>query len=375
MADCYFVVVLNLNYFRGSILWVLLICYPLQINASYAINLVADSDDGTSEVLDRKIDRLRVNKNALKVLWWNIRYGKLAKEAEEKNLDAINPLEHNIRALMNSDLKPDILIFSEYSLSSFSESTTDYLLHNYSTVAYENNNALDNTGIAVFTNLQIQGHTRRELDWAPLLRTRNEKIKYRDAWIKEFKEALFWDRSYWRLSFEYKNKFYHIMPVHLLQPWDAIQKKHNFIFGFIRAGVESLFGDFNPLVQQVRRLLSAYTIDAAGILRTNPSFDRIHPGFYPDDRAMIIGDFNIPKSYFGFESLSYKYITSVLKDTFDNFEDENDYTHPTPSAPEHWSYPNLKIDHAFVNDQVDVKAAEVLPLKGSDHFPIYVSIE
>ena len=50
------------------------------------------------------------------------------------------------------------------------------------------------------------------------------------------------------------------------------------------------------------------------------------------------------------------------------------HTFPTPSAPVRY-YPQMQLDHGFHSESLDVRAAEALPMKGSDHYPIYFVIQ
>jgi endonuclease/exonuclease/phosphatase (EEP) superfamily protein YafD len=122
---------------------------------------------------------------------------------------------------------------------------------------------------------------------------------------------------------------------------------------------EMVSGEQNPLLFQTRRLIS--------FLERDFGVD------FKDEPVLVIGDFNFPKSLLGVETRGHEVLHE--KGLFEAFRGAPD-TFPARSSNEFgkgpFKYGRVKLDHAFVSPGVTITAAEVLPLKGSDHYPIYV---
>jgi len=58
----------------------------------------------------------------------------------------------------------------------------------------------------------------------------------------------------------------------------------------------------------------------------------------------------------------------------DAFYGDTSPTFPTTSVPEHDSYPEMKIDHAFIGNQLKVISAKKIKYLGSDHYPIEIIV-
>jgi hypothetical protein len=65
----------------------------------------------------------------------------------------------------------------------------------------------------------------------------------------------------------------------------------------------------------------------------------------------------------------YRLVSAGLVDAFG---DDATPTYPAASAPAFGSF-HLKIDHFLATPDLAFDAAQVLPLQGSDHYPIFIS--
>ena len=78
-------------------------------------------------------------------------------------------------------------------------------------------------------------------------------------------------------------------------------------------------------------------------------------------------------------STVYRTLTAQLHDAFDlltrNIPLGFNETFPARCSDSSGHFPPFKIDHSLLSSQVKSRAAEVLELYGSDHYPLYVVVE
>jgi len=312
-------------------------------------------------ILEEKTENFKKQENILsqkfdgiRIMWWNIKRGEHGKLLASKHSKNINPLEKNLITLVQSPLKPDVLIFGEYSPHAFKTEVEKYLIDHFKYTMYVDYNPnAPGFGFLIFSNLEWAGPMiYKNIDWTPtaINLTHDQKQEYRQNIINHFEKANLFFRPYLRLKFKEKNKVYNIIPVHLCQPWEEVEQEKS----IVSAALASFFDTNNPLFYQLQRLTWEMKNDL---------------GTPIDSAAVVLGDFNFPKKYF-IKSVSYEYITQILKDAFT----DNPASFPTPSD-EKWYYPSMKIDHAFVSDSIQTLSAHVLSLRGSDHYPEYIVVK
>lgn len=86
---------------------------------------------------------------------------------------------------------------------------------------------------------------------------------------------------------------------------------------------------------------------------------------------ILMGDFNVTP-----DDPYIQVIKSILHDTFDESENQNDYSYPSDLNTIPCSDPNGKrIDYIFVNDAFKVKNSYVKHVKASDHCPYITTLE
>jgi endonuclease/exonuclease/phosphatase (EEP) superfamily protein YafD len=186
------------------------------------------------------------------------------------------------------------------------------------------------------------------------MRDSREQKNYQDEWHKKSpSEARYWDRSVQLLAYQYAGKKYVLAPVHLLEPWAAIatsgskaEKLKNIVFD-----------NNNPLKHQVDHLRNVLKYKIGNV-----------------ENVVLIGDFNIPSRFYGLTPSIYNFLTAGFKEVFSG----NPNTFPAKSAGDRvhgiFKALSIKIDHTFIGNGIDRIEADVLHLKGSDHYPIYVVV-
>jgi len=184
----------------------------------------------------------------------------------------------------------------------------------------------------------------------------------RSSYLKKWKSGApshvaHWDRSYVKLTWSFGSKKFSLVPIHLLEPWAAIEKAKGGFNAF--SSFIANTGD-NPLNNQIMHLQDKLTRDFGEDLSENP--------------FVLLGDFNIPKRIFGLTPRIYANLSKDLSEAFWG----NPKTFPTKStkgdAHKIFKHISIKIDHAFSNKYLEFSEREVIHLKGSDHYPLYLLI-
>lgn len=287
-------------------------------------------------------------KSETSVLWWNIEHGKTNDRLPG------DPLGKNLEALASAPDSPDIIVLGEYRHGALSAATREALGRRYDSMLIPYNRASGSLGMMVLHDraLRARLESARMLDWAPL--DAQDKTGYRDKWGSFWHESwLFW-RPYVRLRFEKQDgASIHLVPVHLAQPFSPLRDRWGGLLGPIVAGFQAFLGRNNPLFYQATRLRRALAEDMGARLGDEP--------------LLMIGDFNASSW-----APSLRLFKSALKNAFARAQS----TWPAATgAPVEGFYPSMQLDHAYASPALWVQSASVLPLSGSDHYPIRVSVK
>jgi endonuclease/exonuclease/phosphatase family metal-dependent hydrolase len=289
-----------------------------------------------------------------KVFWWNMAWGQY---------NAAGPADRNIQELIRSDAAPDVLAFGEYKDIVFTDPNTlvkigeKYPFKIY--VPYNNGKGTD--GVAVFSRYPFTSRVLANLDWSPLDVSSDKQDAYRQGWIQKFPETeSWWNRPYLKLDIDYNGQHVGLVAEHLLEPWLEIhQAKGN--AGLVE---QIIFGKDNPLTHQIRRLKSEMRSDFGAGLDSMP--------------LILVGDFNTLKgSWLDIHPTEcYQLLSEGMSDVFMR----QPKTFPSASAPDAKQEPfktigGIKIDHAFISGGMQAVGASVIPIQGSDHYPIYVIVK
>ena len=290
----------------------------------------------------------------LRVVWWNIMDGgELSTEIEKK--EKHNPLQTNLESLTNPTQKPDFLILGEYSPNSVKPEIDQLLRSRYRHAIYiPNSDHFQDQGIFILTDLSMTIFTR-EVSWVNPDGTKKEITQYRDHWSKLSPiSKTYFDRTFIAIQYQWMGENRYLLPFHAVDPWAALKASYPQKLSKYLTALEILNGTKNPLFYQLKEYL--------GVMKQicDPKKNKV----------LMIGDLNTPDSILGLIPIGYQFLTSQLNN---DFKRGADYTFPTPSSSQ--TINKIKIDHALSSTNQNTKDAIRLPLRGSDHFPIAVTLE
>ncbi|MBN20268.1 MAG: hypothetical protein CL678_03185 [Bdellovibrionaceae bacterium] len=275
----------------------------------------------------------------VRIFWWNIQYGALSKKTK-------NAIDRNLIDLIEDPfLRPDLLFLGEIAPYTLKEETQNLLGILYPYQKHFPYHSDSKMGIAAFSQIPWNTLRTRPLDWTPN-RSSKEKEEYRKKWEKRAPEKInHFKKIFIEISFILKNQIFSVIPVHLLMPWKVIQKQE----GTLETLKQINSGKEHPLFYQTQRLTS--------FLKkiSNP--------------LVTFGDFNFPKRLFS------KTKTANLLDFLNPLSLWGNRTFPALSDPKFLKFPPLKIDHAWSSKEIEIKNGFILPLKGSDHYPIVFDLK
>lgn len=305
---------------------------------------------------------------AMRVLWWNIRYGgglsrTLQARARLKDPDAVSSLDENLKVLAGKKDGPDLMALGEFIPDSLERLTIEVLERAYPYHRYfPYNPQIPDRGIAIYSRVPFSSQTV-QVDWTDLRETPPAQEYYRRQWEHDHgvQTTATFERPLINLTLNWQGREIHVVPVHLLMPWLLIQKGFPAV-GKELTGLSLMFGDHNPLVNQVVR----FKAELEKMLQQKKSQQK---GGAP--ALMILGDFNLPDSVYGVAPYGFRLMQEGLYRAFQSPRS----TFPAQSAEFKGQIRDLTIDHAWVSSSVHVDEAQVLPLRGSDHYPITVGIE
>ena len=329
-----------INFFRSIILFTLL------LSSGVAYSYEADFGFQFKQLPKKSSGELRV-------IWWNIlQGGKLGESIEQK--EGHNPLLVNLESLTTIKEKPDFLILGEYLPDEVKPEIDHLLRSRFRNVIYiPNSDLYPKQGILILTDLNMKIFTH-PVGWG--------NQEYRDRWSKSYPASItYFDRTFIAIQYQWKGETRYLLPFHSLQPWMALKATYPERFSKLYTAIEILTCTTNPLFHQLQKYLS--------IMKTicNPSKNKV----------LMIGDLNTPDDILGFKPIGYQLLTSRLNDTFKRGAE---YTFPAPSSvgtglsPSTQKINQLRIDHALTSGLVSSKDPIRIPLRGSDHFPISVTI-
>ncbi|HXH75529.1 MAG TPA: endonuclease/exonuclease/phosphatase family protein [Bacteriovoracaceae bacterium] len=296
----------------------------------------------------KKLTELNKHKG-FTVLWWNVAWGHY-------NNNAI--LDNNLLALMNSPTSPAVITLGEFKEMILMDSTKTALREVYKYYSFVPYSAGDVVGIAIFSKYPFRESVTFDLDWTPMKATTAEAEAYRKDWTDYDKD---WVR-HWRRTFAHfqvhlpDGTTTNIVPVHLASPWMTIHRR----IGNWKTFRIMMTADENPLLHQQMRLTDVLEKEFGDDLNS--------------EAMILLGDFNIPSKVripiLGGKPKMYKLLqgplTNVLDSSDDTFPSKSSHYDQTDFTKKH----PIQIDHIFHNKKVNGMKAEVLHLKGSDHYPL-----
>lgn len=298
---------------------------------------------------------------SIRVLWWNIQFGKTNKELKEGGTQA--PLDKNLLEMIQGKNAPDIIILGEYEKDSLAPGTEKKIkkLYLYGVDSFWPYNPMTSErGIAVFSKISFKVIKKALLDYYPLELKDKSKIKeYKSYWSKDFSPERFFPRTYLNLRFQKGGKMFSIVPFHaLIHVEKEFRESGGGFLSMTWIKLKMIFGKNNPMMYQLKRLRAQVEKDFGSKL-SSP--------------FLLIGDFNLPRKIYGMTTAVYSVLSKNLKNLFLN---SSKPTWPMPSSAEFQETSiRAQIDHAFCSKTLNCSQSDILPFKGSDHAAIIVDLK
>jgi len=258
---------------------------------------------------------------ATRVVWWNIGCGLLnAVLVKDKGQE--DTLYTNLGKIAQLETAPEIFILGEHCPGRLPKATKKIFDQVYSHQYHlekTNPNVKTRNGILVLSKFPVKKISQQTL--GPDDKT---------------------TRTYLLLEVQHSDGNFFLAPVHFYNPWNSM------------SGWDLLFsatGTDNVNYQQAEEYLTLLQKDVN--LENEP--------------LIVIGDFNSAKGFMWTNMATYNLFNEYLTDV-----GVNENTFPTAAAKNNGaSSPDVLIDHVFTN--VFEGKSSLLPLKGSDHYPVIFS--
>ena len=273
---------------------------------------------------------------------------------QKKQIDEVNLL---------SKLKTEI------RKNGYSEEYLEAELNKFTDSMYQLKKSGAYSEIAVFCKIPSFKLSRQaQLDWNnPVLKNPEAIHKYKSSYQTHYEMMDPWTRPYLKFNFPWKAKDINFIPLSLIMPWST-QKTDASLFSalFKKMSItkEMTLNEQSPHFSQVFSLLKE--LDHDDIIKTDKS-------------TLMIGNFNVFLKQNNTwpirpESLAWVYLESF------NFEnlfplDSKLVTYPMSESKWTKDLGKSQVDHAFTKGELVKRAAEILPVSGSSHYPIYVIVE
>ncbi len=223
--------------------------------------------------------------------------------------------------------------------------------------------------IAIFSKVPHFNLTRKtELDWQnPTLKNDLAIHNFKKSYQPYYELMDPWIRPYLKFNFPWKNKNINFIPLSLLMPWTTEKSDASILsllFKKTSITKEITLNEENPHFAQLHDLIKKLEQD--DLLKS-------------DKNTLMIGNLSVYLKQNNSwalrpESLAWVYLENFK---FQNLFSLDSKVVSYPVSESKWTK-NLnksQVDHAFTKGDLVKRAAEVLPVSGSSHYPIYVIIE
>jgi hypothetical protein len=223
--------------------------------------------------------------------------------------------------------------------------------------------------MAIFSKVPHFYLSRKEdLDWQnPHLKNDLAIHSFKKSYQPHYELMDPWVRPYLKFNFPWKNKTIHFVPLSLLMPWTTEKSDASILsllFKKTSITKEITLNEENPHFAQVHDLIKK--LDQDDLIKG-------------DKDTLMIGNLNVYLKQNNSwtlrpESLAWVYLENFK---FQNLFPLDSKLVTYPMSESKWTKDLSKsqVDHAFTKGQLVKRAAEVLPVKGSSHYPIYVIVE
>lgn len=317
-----------------------------------ASTIVLYNDHNTREVFINEFER----DNKVSILWWNtLGGGQLSHQI--KKTEGISPLDENLKMIVNSDYSPDFIALGEFKESEFEKETLEVISKVYPHslfVAYSKYQT--NSGIKVFSKYPMTAETK-QLDWTPITSKKEVKEEYRQNWIKHHRsKPNTFERPMIIIKAKIQEKEFVFIPIHLCNPWPLMRQSFKHA-GTAKTALSLIYGTDNPLYYQTMRLQN----------HMNKSLISNKIPF------ILFGDMNTP-NVVDPPGLTPNPFVNISKNMSYLMTENTQHSFPSASTQKHSDILPFVIDHAFSFPETNSKA-KILPLRGSDHYPLLIMHE
>ncbi|MCC6751235.1 MAG: endonuclease/exonuclease/phosphatase family protein [Deltaproteobacteria bacterium] len=307
----------------------------------------------------RSLGTLAGQGGGLRLLWWNVQRGELNAKLTRKG--QLPPLDANLQALSSSRFHPDVIVLGEYQQGILRPETRAALARAYPHQHFQPYNAgTPNDGLLLLSRHALSPEQARQLGYAPPGSSPEQAERYRQRWEAGYGDARYFDKPYLRVGVHLPDgRRVELVPFHAIQPWDKLrQERGGGLWGFFRTSLDIVFGRKNPLMNQVHALRANLAGDFGRDLSKS--------------NVVLFGDLNFMRSALRVPTKPYRTISKGLVDPFRGRPAQPSW--PSRSAGE-TSYPGLQLDQVFTSASTVMQASGVLPLKGSDHYPLMMVLQ
>ena len=258
---------------------------------------------------------------------------------------------------------------TEIRKGGYPEEYLDKELNKFTDTMYQLKKSGAYSEIAVFSKIPNFKLSRQaQLDWNnPVLKTPEAIHKYKSNYQPHYEMMDPWVRPYLKFNFPWKGKDINFIPLSLIMPW-SIQKNDASLFSalFKKMSItkEIAINEQSPHFSQLFALLKE--LDHDDIIKTEKS-------------TLMIGNFNVFLKQNNTwpirpESLAWVYLEGFNFENLFPLESKL-FTYPVSESKWTKNLTQSQVDHAFTKGEVIKRAAEILPVTGSSHYPIYVIAE
>lgn len=277
------------------------------------------------------LSEISEDKGGLKILWWNTACNTIQSGLTQKGKPG---LFDNLKILSNDKNSPPIIILGEYCHKNFNSKVLKELK-----ITYENTYHLikSNPKYKIDNGLLILSKFPFEVVEKKLIGVSDYETQISDK-----------HRTYLLIKMHWEDHDIYISPLHLINPWRKLINELSLTEFMLK-----IFGSDNDNYRQGELFVKELKKD---VPENSP--------------VLLIGDFNSAKAFMGIKNMA---TFNLFQQNFIYLENDKP-TFPSLTAKSlNSKFPTSIIDHAFIGGSLTGNSL-VLPLKGSDHYPLWITI-
>jgi endonuclease/exonuclease/phosphatase family metal-dependent hydrolase len=282
----------------------------------------------------------------LKIVWWNIHWGR---PAEGDNESLFNQSLQKMISVVNA---PDVIAMAEYRPEALQSDTVEEMIRLYPYTQRANyGNETADTGLILWSRFPFHLDALDSLDFTPSGLSASDQTLYRKRYCPN-QNCI---RPYLQVSLKppaLNGVTYTVVAVHINDFWRNFKSE-----GILKTFLELADGTKNPVWYQIEAFRNALERNLGPRIKS--------------DKLVVLGDFNIPKTIPFTPLITWAYQKAGF-DLDDSMP--NNFTFPTPESTECQSFPKMAIDHAFVSHATEVITSRIRSEPGSHHYPLSLEI-